>query len=267
MFLKDYVGKNGVMSIDKFISLPEEKAIKYDFLKQGDEPDRSKLAKELYRKIFPWYESDTHGGDTLNTYRTAIRQFYGNYYRFLDREKQIEILQIIKKYTLHDENQIFEFENTDKDGNVFFQLCNNYQLGNFGIFPTRDGINPKRAKAPYLDYFNDFLMVLYEYYSDDLIADDKLKQAIFAQSEYFDNFLGFFEYIDKNLLWDYLILEDEDTYLLLGLSASKTFEEYVSHVTEIVEKRGKTIFRLLKSSSKDSLEIDMLVSDNDVDNV
>lgn len=245
MFLKNYVKKDGVMNIQDFISLQKESVIRYDFLKQGDEPDRSELTKGVYREIFPWYEEDKHSGDTLNTYRTAIKKFYGNYYRFLDRNTQLEIIEIIKKYTNYDKDQIFEFEDTDKNGNSYFQICNNYQLGNFGILPIRNGINPKRSKYPYLDFFTDFINVLYNFYEEeDFVSDDELKEAILQQADYFNQFEDLNDYLDDNFLRDFLYLRD-DGYYIIDLENSETFEDYVSTVTEIIVKRGRTIWSKL----------------------
>ena len=138
--------------------------------------------KSIYHVVFPWYDDEIHAGDTLNTYRIAIKKFYGNYYRFLDRKQQLEIIEIIKAYTPHEPEQIFEFEDTDASGNPYFQICNNYQLGNFGILPIRYGINPERAKSPYFDFFDDFLVLVYQLFEGNLRADDGLKLALTKQS-------------------------------------------------------------------------------------
>ncbi|CIV92272.1 Uncharacterised protein [Streptococcus pneumoniae] len=107
--------------------------------------------KLIYKDIFEWYDDKVHSGDTLITYRTAIfRKYYGKSYSKLSRDKQREILNIIKSYTEYDDDFPFEFELDNKEKNVY-QICNNYQIGNFGIFP-KGRINPKRAQSPYNDY-------------------------------------------------------------------------------------------------------------------
>lgn len=235
------------MDFNNFLSISLDQAIKYDFFKEGDEPDRCSLAKEIYSEIFPWYSDEYFGGDTLNTYRSAIKRYYGNYYRFLDRDKQIEILEIIKKYTRQDEEQVFEFKNSNKQGSIYFQVCNNYQLGNFGIFPTRDGINPKRAQEPYFDFFDEFLVVLYQFYeNDDFNPNDELKKAIVNQKDYFFKFDNFNDFIDKNVLWDFFYQNENNGYSLKDLSGSKDFEEYVKNVTSIIYARGEKIWRILQ---------------------
>ncbi|HEO7148460.1 TPA: hypothetical protein VBD92_002050, partial [Streptococcus agalactiae] len=64
-------------SLQEYIS-DKDRAVKFSFLLQGDEPDRSELTKLIYSEIFEWYNENEHSGDTLITYRTAIfRKYYG----------------------------------------------------------------------------------------------------------------------------------------------------------------------------------------------
>lgn len=84
------------VTLPDFVKMGEEQASQFDFLTLGDEPDRCDLIKEVYQRIFPWYDEEEDAGDTLNTYRIAIKTFYGKYYRYLAREKQLEILDIKK---------------------------------------------------------------------------------------------------------------------------------------------------------------------------
>lgn len=42
-------------NVEEYIS-DKEKAVKLSFLLQGDEPDRSKLTKLIYKEIFEWYD-------------------------------------------------------------------------------------------------------------------------------------------------------------------------------------------------------------------
>lgn len=58
-------------SLQEYIS-DKDRAVKFSFLLQGDEPDRSELTKLIYSEIFEWYNENEHSGDTLITYRTAI---------------------------------------------------------------------------------------------------------------------------------------------------------------------------------------------------
>ncbi|MCR8702163.1 DUF6994 family protein [Weissella cibaria] len=247
MTIGDNAEKNK-LTLNEFRSFSEEKAVKYDFLKQGAEPDRSELTNTIYEEIFPWYDSKKHAGDTLSTYRTAIRKYYGKHYPSLDRAQQLEIISIIKRYTEHDGDMLFEEQYVSNEGNDCYRLLNNYQLGNFGIFPTQDGINPKRAKAPYLDFFDDFLVVLYQFYEeDDFSPDYELTKAIQAQKNYFDNFDGFWDYVEKNFLQDFFT-EDDKSYSFIDLSGSDTFDEYVERATSIINYRGRRIFSVLSKN-------------------
>lgn len=251
MFLKDYVCIHEKISIEDLMSFQKEKIIRYDFLKQGEEPDRCSLINEIYEKIFPNFNKEIHAGDTINTYRIAIKKFYGNYYRFLNRELQSEIIAIIKKYTPHDNDQIFEFEAIDKNGKAYYQVCNNYQLGNFIIFPTKNGINPKRSKAPYLDFFDNFLNVIWDYYEENeiFVQDDEIKTAITSQSDYFAQFDDFTDYVDCNFLRDFFIMGGDGNFSIVDLNNSNSFEEYVSKITKIIAKRGETIWKELNKIS------------------
>ncbi|BAM61081.1 hypothetical protein [Streptococcus dysgalactiae] len=58
-------------SLQEYIS-DKDRAVKFSFLLQGDEPDRSELTKLIYSEIFEWYNENEHSGDTLITYRTVF---------------------------------------------------------------------------------------------------------------------------------------------------------------------------------------------------
>ncbi|NDR60820.1 hypothetical protein BGL41_01240 [Fructilactobacillus sanfranciscensis] len=44
--------------IEDFLELSEEQAINYNFASDGEESDRSALAKEVYGKLFSFYDND-----------------------------------------------------------------------------------------------------------------------------------------------------------------------------------------------------------------
>lgn len=251
MRLKEYSGRN-LLTLDEFLSLDKEEAVRFDFLTQGEEADRSELANSIYQELFPWFDRNAHAGDTLNTYRIAVKKYYGEYYRFLNREVQLKILEIIKKYTLHDETQIFEFEETDKNGNTYYQLCNNYQLGNLGILPIHGGINPKRAQAPYFDFFDSFLKTLSNFYNDSLNKENELEKAIYCQSNYFNQFDNNENFFNLNYLFSFVEDINQDTYYLKQLSSCQTFEEYVALVTDIVKKRSEELFNALHGETNET---------------
>lgn len=236
-------------TVQDLVEMGEEHAAQFDFLTQGDEPDRCSLSNEIYQQLFPWYNEDDFAGDTLNTYRIAIKKYYGKYYRYLSREKQLEIIAIIKKYTPHEDDQIFEFEETDSKGNTYYQVCNNYQLGNFGILPIRGGINPKRAASPHLDFFDDFLVAVYWFYNEGGDANDELLKAIRSRRDYFGQFDSAEDFGTKNMLTDYFYnqeTEDIGTYEDLNyLSTNDDFEAYVKAATKIISERGKYLWLML----------------------
>jgi len=244
MKLSNYSGVKKI-TLDDFLAFDEEQAVKFDFLTQGEEADRTELTNSIYHKLFPWFDEKFHAGDTLNTYRIAVKKYYGNYYRFLDREKQLEIIAIIKKYTPHNDDQILEFEDTDSNGKLYYQLCNNYQLGNFGILPIHGGINPKRAQKPYNDFFDEFLSILYGFYDGTLKLDNNLVKAIDYQKDYFNQFNDIDDFVEQNFLWDFFTDIDDDSATCESLSGSSSFEEYVSLVMKIVIRRGRTLYKVL----------------------
>lgn len=242
-------------SLQEYIS-DKDRAVKFSFLLQGDEPDRSELTKLIYSEIFEWYNENEHSGDTLITYRTAIfRKYYGKSYKYLPRETQKEILEVIQSHTNHNKNFPFEFE-LEVNGNLVNQICNNYQIGNFGIFP-KGKINPARAKSPYNDFFDLALSVIWDLYDGTLTPDDDFKKAVLDEKEYFDQFEDFETFISENFLSAFF---DEEGYLI-RLSEIDSFEEYVRISNQIIYKRGMSIVQYLRNlydidntSSLDTLE-------------
>lgn len=85
MKIDAYIESAQKLTLSQFLALDEDTAIRFDFLTQGDEPDRCALSREIYQKLYSWYDDSLHAGDTMNTYRTAIIQFYGEAYRNLPR--------------------------------------------------------------------------------------------------------------------------------------------------------------------------------------
>lgn len=236
-------------NVQEYIS-DKEKAIKFSFLLQGDAPDRSELIKLIYKDIFEWYDDKVHSGDTLITYRTAIlRKYYGKPYSKLSRDKQHEILNIIKSYTEHNDDFPFEFELDSKEKKVY-QICNNYQIGNFGIFPKKGGINPKRAQSPYYDYFDLALSEIRNLYDGTLTPDDDFKEAILDEKEYFDQFKDFETFLSENFL---TVFFDEGH--LIRLSEIDNFEEYVRISNQIIYNRGLAILTYLQSRYDDNSEV------------
>ncbi|HFI0777475.1 TPA: hypothetical protein ACGO6N_002464, partial [Streptococcus suis] len=133
---------------------------------------------------------------------------------------------------------------------------NNYQIGNFGIFP-KGKINPTRAKSPYNDFFDLALSVIWDLYDGTLTPDDDFKKAVLDEKEYFDQFEDFETFISENFLSAFF---DEEGYLI-RLSEIDSFEEYVRISNQIIYKRGMSIVQYLRNlydidntSSLDTLE-------------
>lgn len=263
MRVREYIAHSPTMSLREYLLLDEKTAIEFDFLTQGEEADRTPLTKEIYKAIFPWYDESKHAGDTLNTYRIAVKHFYGQYYGYLNRATQLEIVDTIKRYTPHSKNHIFEFDVITDSGFSYKQLSNNYQLGNFGIWRSRGGINPKRASEPYYDYFDRMFERIYHFYDDNLTSEDELDRAIINQSEYFHQFEDASDFVYQNYLQDFFVVDEEDDALVLAqLSEVDTFGDYVQMVTAIVEKRGRTIYKVMQHAF---LEEKQIMSDKEND--
>ncbi|GEQ62022.1 hypothetical protein VL4N_13720 [Vagococcus lutrae] len=196
MRLEEYIS-DVKMDINNFVKLNLKEALSFDFLTQGEEADRTELAKDVYRKIFPWFNDEKQSGDTLNTYRLAINKYYGSYYRNLSRKTQLEIISIIEKYTRHSSSHLFEFESVGNNSNKYFQICNNYQLGNFFILPVKNGMNPKRAKEPYFDFFDCFIQELGVVFNG-VEPYDELTRAMKEQQHYFPQFENIEDFVGKN---------------------------------------------------------------------
>ncbi len=131
-----------------------------------------------------------------------------------------------------------------------YQICNNYQIGNFGIFP-KGRINPKRAQSPYNDYFDLALSVIWDLYDGTLTPDDEFKKAILDEKEYFDQFKDFETFLSYNFL---TVFFDDDGYLI-RLSEIDNFEEYVRISNQIIYTRGLAILTYLQSRYDDNSEV------------
>lgn len=249
MQINSYVNQHEKITIDTFLNLNKRELIRFDFLTQGIEGDRTVLTNEIYRKIFPWFNSEKHAGDTLNTYRIAIFKYYGKYYPNLDRSTQTEIDSIIQQHTIG--TSLFEFEYATKSGTIRNNISNNNQIGNFGILPKSFGINPKRAQAPYYDYFDQFLSVIATYYGQGITPEDPLKNAILNQSDYFNQFENFYDFIERNFLWDFFYKQNGN-YYRFDLSELESFESYIERVNLIISKRGERIYNYLHEISAEA---------------
>ena len=250
MLLDEYIKKEDTLSLEEFLELDVDGVI-YDFLKEGIEPDRTALTKEIYQKIFPWYDDKVHSGDTINTYRSAImRKFFGKPYSSLDREQQENIISLVSSNISYFDDQIFEFDMVGKNEQFYKQICNSYKLGNFGIFP-KGKINVARSKPPYNDYFDKALEEIALFYRGELEGNSELKRAILDEKDYFNQFEDIQDFVEKNYFNDFF---DDDGYLI-SLSDIEEFDDYVLEVDRIITRRGLRILsKLMDMDFEDLLE-------------
>ena len=209
-----------------------------DFFDPVHDPDSSPRVVEIYRNQFPdLYQAKERGelktsdgdvvilkGDTLITYKRAIKRIYGKYFGELDPATQDDILSVLGTYSCTPLKQI---RFSDEKG-----IINNHQLGNMMPFPSSiPSMNTLRA-GTYYDYFDRFLTDVRSYYIDPtgFQPSSKLQAAIQYQHGYFDFFKSYDRYIEQNLLQDFVGKD------LWGIT---DFREFVHVANEIIDGRGK----------------------------
>jgi hypothetical protein len=164
------------------------------------------------------------GGDTLITYRSAVRKIYGKYFGDLDSRTQKEILSALETYSCTSHKQILF-----SDGRG---VINNHQIGNMMPFPSSiPSMNRLRAGKLY-DYFDRFLQEVENYYGNPTgyRPSSTLQAAIHYQHGYFDFFKTYDQYIEDNLLQDFVSKD---------LWAITDFREYLQVANDIIDRRGK----------------------------
>lgn len=209
-----------------------------DFFDLAHDPDSSPRVVKIYRQQFPdLYQATDRGelkttdgrpvilgGDTLITYRSAVKKIYGKYFRELDSVTQKDILSALEAYSCTSQKQI---QFSDGKG-----VINNHQLGNMMPFPSSiPSMNILRASKFY-DYFDRFLNEVKEYYGNPsgYIPSSKLQEAIYYQHGYFDFFKTYNRYIEVNLLQDFV---GKDLWSITD------FRKYLQVANEIIDSRGK----------------------------
>ncbi|KRN03729.1 hypothetical protein FC86_GL000840 [Holzapfeliella floricola DSM 23037 = JCM 16512] len=251
MLLTEYIN-NKTITIDTF-KKDKRYAIRYDFLKESIRPDNSKLIRAINATLFSWYDSKIHTGDSMNTYRMAIKYFYKKSFTNLDRECQLKIIKIIRQKGQYNDNHLFEFDDINDKSKRY--ICNNYQLGNFIFFPSTFKvcdckekcicsykINPCRSYNPYNDFFDKFLKELKRFYQNTLPSKTNLQKATHRANSFFNYFNNFEDYINKNFLNDYLDKRGN----IIALSEKKNFEEYVEAASSIIQARGRKMLSCLE---------------------
>ncbi|HYP67785.1 MAG TPA: hypothetical protein VEP67_05965 [Thiobacillaceae bacterium] len=196
------------------------------------------------------------GGDTLITYRSAIRKIYGKNFRSLDASTQRDIRSALDKYSNTAEKRIQSW-----DGSV---VINNHQIGNMMPFPSGvPSLNSLRAdmgnipaakKYEYYrdlrqkffggnegkplvtemlhDYFDRFLAEVKKYYAElaEFRPRSELQVAIYFYRGYFDFFQTYDKFVADNLLQDFV---GKDLWSITD------FREYLQVANEIIDSRGE----------------------------
>lgn len=241
-----------------------------DFFDPARDTDSTPQVVQIYRNQFPdLYRATDHeelktstgraiqlGGETLITYRSAIKRIYGKAFRHLDPSTQRDIESTLDANSNTAEKQIQCWDGRD--------VINNHQIGNMMPFPSgTPSLNSLRAdmgKIPagqaydyyrtlrqqffdgnegkplvtekLYDYFDRFLAVVKEYYAApaDFRLKSELQVAIYYQRGYFDFFQTYDKFIEDNLLQDFVGKD---------LWAISDFREYVQVANEIIDSRGK----------------------------
>jgi len=216
-----------------------------DFYNPTRDTDSSDEVVILYRSQFPYLyravdckelkTSDGSavelGGDTLITYKCAIRKIYGKYFPYLDPLTQDDIRLTVKTFSETSEKRIQYWDDETQS------IINNHQLGNMMPFPSgRPSVNSLRASAPHYDYFDRLLSEVQSYYasSGTFHPTSGLQRAIGYQRGYFDFFRTYNNFIEDNLLQDFVGKD---------LWAITNFRDYVELANQIIDSRGKRFTR------------------------
>jgi len=243
-----------------------------DFYDPVRDADASHRVVQIYRALFPsLYQAAERGeietsmgtrahlaGDTLITYRSAITRIYGKPFRYLAQQTQSQILEILASNSSTLSKQVMYW-----DGN---QVINNHQIGNMMPFPSgMPSLNSFRADVvrdpgpsfserermlcrtsrsndgwklstdlKLYDYFDRFLSEVEKYYAmrDDFSPDSALQVAIQYQRGYFDFFQTYGNFIESNLLQDFV---GKDLWSITD------FQEYLQVASKIIDDRGARI--------------------------
>jgi len=164
-------------------------------------------------------------GDTLITYKSAIKRMYGNWYGKLRIDLQETIRLSLLEFSWTPKKKILCWDGKD--------VVNNHQIGNMMPFPSSfPSINVLRASGGHFDYFDRFLQEVQGYYSQGSLFNPTsgLQKAICHQQGYFEFFGTYNNYIEDNLLQDFA---EQD---LWGIT---DFAEYVGRANEIIDKRSQ----------------------------
>ncbi len=201
-------------TIEEFITLAKEninRALQYSL-----SSDNSPLAKEIYKKLFEFYEDEKYSGDLVFSWKSASLVKDGDYIG--NRTESVDNKRVI--------------------GNIFpnFLSNRNYSLnlnrnGHFGDFPH--------------DYFDIYLDHVAKYAYNIDCANIKeyfpLKRAILGEKnqEYFKQFENFDDFLEKNYfvkIWKSMQNEP---------FSDMEFDTFKKVSTELIEIRGRIMVEKL----------------------
>lgn len=238
--LEKYRAENKALTISEFKDLSIEEMCLYDFMRQGGIPDECLLNRKVYALVYPGYKRNRYRGDTVNTMRYHIERNKGEFFVAMKPEEQDEILEIIKKTITSSSTMIWHYNKGNK-----IQVCNNYRLGNFCIFP-RGKINSARSiEGGYNDYFDLLLAEVKKFYDGEISNETRLQKEIQMCSKYFESFGDFNNYIEVNFFQDFFDENGE----IIKLSKIVGLEDYLKATDEIILKRGRRIAQRIKENS------------------
>ncbi len=214
-----------------------------DFYHPRRDADCSYDVVKIYRAQFPelYWATDREeikssdgcalvlAGDTLITYKCAVRKIYGRPINDLDAATKQEIRAVLETYSHTSQKRIKCWEDEAQ------AIINNHQLGNMMPFPSgRPSMNSLRAVGPLYDYFDAFLAEVKRFYFPSRTDDPPtpLQRAIEFQRGYFEFFRTYDNFIEKNQLQDFVDVD---------LRSIGNFAEFVRKGNEIIDRRGKRL--------------------------
>lgn len=243
-----------------------------DFYDPKRDTDSTRRVVEIYRAQLPGLygaaergdirtlkkEKTYLGGETLITYRSAIRRLFGKSFQYLVPTVQEEILAALESVSITSKKNVMCWDAKQR------LVINNHQIGNMMPFPSGvPSINSFRAdviKDPgpgftererslcrsrqtgsegrLFDYFDRFLCEVERYYGhrEGFEPVTALQVAIRYQHGYFDFFQTFDNYIEANLLQD---------FVGVSLWSIDNFQDYLETANRIIDERGARIARQL----------------------
>ena len=203
---------------DEFITLAKK-----DFKAALDYPlasDNSQLAKEIYKKLFKFYEDKEYSGDLIFTWKSPSLVKNGDFIG--KRDKSVDNKRVIGNI----------FPNFLSDRKFSLNLNRN---GHFGDFPH--------------DYFDIYLDHIAKYVYDIDRPNIKeyfpLKRAILNEKnqEYFQQFDSFEVFLEKNYF-------EKIWYFMEAKSFSDMeFDDFKNVSTDLMRIRGERMLNILISQS------------------